>query len=171
MPGRGPIPEAIIPVTKKGTSFGYMQVGQFADPFHGHGTGSMSIEMLKLVIGDRLFRAGGVGVRLLLEGRIVIRAIEIAAYLPNITSHVIEAVSIRRKGTNRSSAFVPILSRVPSRKPSLEAIGHPLFIGFRIVAPGEHCVFETPTSGQFPFGLGGKPFPGPFRIGLGIVCV
>ena len=72
MPGRGPIPETIIPVTKKGTSFGYMQVGQFADPFHGHGTGSMSIEMLKLFIGDRLLWTSGVGVRLLLEGRIVI---------------------------------------------------------------------------------------------------
>ena len=52
---------------------------------------------------------------------------------------------------------------------ALPAVALWLFLGKGLVAPGVCLPFQLAAGGKLPFGLGGQSFPGPLRVGDGVV--
>src|SRR5215471_7708538 len=66
---------------------------------------------------------------------VVIRAIPIAAPFPNVAGHVVQAVTIWRKGFHRGDAGETVFARVFDRKFSLPRVGHPFSLRTKFIAP------------------------------------
>ena len=84
-----------------------------------------------------------------------VRAVPIAAPLPDIADHVVKLVAVWRKRFNRGCSCKAVSSGVAIREISLPGIGHVFSIDGIGVAPGKFLLFESAARGELPFGLGG----------------
>src|SRR5688572_7067447 len=66
---------------------------------------------------------------------VVIGSIPIAAPLPDVAGHVVEAVTVGRKLRYRREARIAVVGGVLDRKLSLPGVGHPLAVWTKFVAP------------------------------------
>ena len=101
--------------------------------------------------------------------RVVIGPIPIAAPLPDVTGHVIEAVGVWGKGSGRCQSREAVFTRVLDRKLTLIGVRHELASGFELVAPGIEFAGHAAARCEFPLRFAGQPFPGPLGVSLSIV--
>src|ERR1041385_8679351 len=66
---------------------------------------------------------------------VVIRAIPVAAPFPNIPGHIVQAVTIWRKGFHWGNADETVFASIFHRKFSLPRVGHPFSLGTKFIAP------------------------------------
>ena len=95
----------------------------------------------------------------------VIWAIPIAAPLPDITSHVVEAVGIGGKRFHRRNTCKSILAGIFDRKLSLVGVCHELSAWFEFIAPHIELAAQASPSCEFPLGFRRQSLACPFRVG------
>jgi hypothetical protein len=66
---------------------------------------------------------------------VAIGPIPVTAPLPNVASHVVQAVAIGREGAHRRSSYKSIFATVSNRKYSLPGIGHVFAARLEFVTP------------------------------------
>ncbi len=74
-----------------------------------------------------------------------------------------------REGADGGSTNKAIFSTVSNREYSLPGIRHVFSVRSKLVAPDKPLTLKAAASCVFPFRLAREPFPGPLRIGDGIV--
>src|SRR5215467_11208824 len=99
---------------------------------------------------------------------VVIGPVPIAGPLPDISGHVVEAVSIGRILRYGRDADETVLAGIFLRKRSLVCVGHVLAAHAELFAPNEWFSGATAARGKLPFSLGGQTLAGPPRIAFGI---
>src|SRR6185312_9699662 len=87
---------------------------------------------------DWVLDGAAVGVAL-----VSIRQKPVAAPLPDIAGHVVEAVAVGRKGLHRRGAGEAVLEAVAVRKISLEVVALRALLGERLVAPDVFLVLQA----------------------------
>ena len=95
----------------------------------------------------------------------IIGAIPIAAPLPDVAGHVIEAVAIWRKRFHGRNTGKSIFAFVLNRELSLIGVCHELPAGFELIAPGIELSAQASPRGKLPLGLRRQPLARPFCVG------
>src|ERR1700746_3837884 len=98
-----------------------------------------------------------------------IDAVPIAAPLPDVSGHIVEAVAVRWKRFHGRGSRKSIFRCISDRKNPLPGIGHPLTARTKFVTPRITFVLQTAPRSVLPLGFGWKPFTGPLRIGNGVI--
>src|SRR4029077_7387214 len=88
--------------------------------------------------------------------------------LPDVSDHVEETVTIRRKLTHRRRSLIPIVKKVLPRKFPLPGIGHLMAAGCELLPPGKGSTIKTAARCKLPLGLRGQFLARPFRVSLSI---
>src|SRR6185436_9584205 len=94
--------------------------------------------------------------------------IPVGGPLPHVAGHVVQAVPVRRKRTDRCRPLEAVFEQVLPGKCALPVVGHRLPAGHVLVAPGKFRAFQSAARREFPLRFGGQFLACPFRIGLGI---
>ena len=104
------------------------------------------------------------------ETCVSVHAIPIAAPLPNVSGHIVEAESIRCVLCHRGDPLKSILSRVPAlhREFTLENIGLKFTIWLQLISPGIQLPSPATSRCKLPLRLRREAFTRPCGIGLGI---
>src|SRR5262249_4516914 len=95
--------------------------------------------------------------------------VPVAAPLPDVAGHVVQAVAVGRERLHRRGALVAVPGRVLPRELALPAVALRLLLREGLVAPGVGLAFQTAPGGELPFRLGRQSLPGPLRISNGVV--
>src|SRR5262249_61508192 len=80
--------------------------------------------------------------------------IPVAAPLPDVASHVVQAVAVGRKRLHRRRALVAVPGGILPRELALPAVALRLRLGERLVAPGVGLALQPATGGELPPRLG-----------------
>ncbi len=94
----------------------------------------------------------------------IVRAIPIAAPLPDVARHVVEAVAVCGKRFHRSDSSKSIFAGVLHRKLSLVGICHELPAGLELIAPCIELAAQPAARGVLPLGFRRQPLARPFCI-------
>src|SRR5580692_12895725 len=100
--------------------------------------------------------------------RVVVRAIPVGGPLPDVASHVVEAVAVWGELGDGGDSGETIGGGIFVGEMSLEGVGHPLSIGAEFFAPDVGLPGEATTGGKFPFGFSGEALVGPLGVGFGV---
>ena len=95
--------------------------------------------------------------------------VPVAHPVPNIATHVVQAVTIGGKTHHRRGSHKSIFLGVFVGKISGPCIGHELAIALEFITPRIALAFKPTARGEFPLGFGGQTLAGPFRISIRIV--
>src|SRR3954447_14894185 len=90
--------------------------------------------------------------------------------LPDIADHVVEAVAVRRKASDRRCPRVAVAGEVFVRKRALPGIRHMAAAGREFLAPCKLGPIEAAACGVFPLGFRRQFLARPGGIGFG-VCI
>ncbi len=93
----------------------------------------------------------------------------VAAPLPDVAGHVVQAVAVGRERLHRRRALVSIFRRIFIREVALEVVALRMVFVERFVAPDVLLAFQAAARRALPLGLGRQAFAGPFGIGDGVV--
>jgi hypothetical protein len=94
----------------------------------------------------------------------IIGAIPVAAPLPDVASHVVEAVAVRRESAHRRSAREAILTGVLDREYSLVGVRHELPVRLEFIAPRIELAAQASSRGKLPRGFRRQSLARPFRV-------
>ncbi len=100
---------------------------------------------------------------------VVVRREPVAAPLPDVARHVVEAKAVRCEGVDRSRPGVAVSAGVVIRELALEHVHHLDAVRFEVVTPGERATFLAAARGVFPFRFRRQPDARPLAVGDGIV--
>src|SRR6185369_13412236 len=100
---------------------------------------------------------------------IVVFTEPIGAPFPHVPSHIVQAISIRRKRANRRASDETITTGIAIRKGALPPVGSIFVLGSQFVAPGILLLRESSTSGIFELGFRWQSFSRPRGVGFGII--
>src|SRR5215472_50394 len=95
---------------------------------------------------------------------IVVGSVPIARPLPHISSHVIQAITVRRVMRNRRDADESILTGVRIREVALMCIRHPFPVWPKLVSPYKWLAGEAAARRKLPFCLARQALARPFGI-------
>src|SRR5271165_5136044 len=84
----------------------------------------------------------------------IIGAIPVAAPLPDVASHVVEAVAIRRESAHGRNAGEAILAGIFDWEYSLVGVRHELSARLEFIPPREVLAAQPPTRSKLPLGFG-----------------
>src|SRR5208282_3718766 len=80
---------------------------------------------------------------------------------PYVTCHIVQTVTVRRKGSDGRRALVAVAEQVLPGELSLPTIGHHLAAGRMLIAPSKLLSVKPAASGKLPLRFGRQFFPGP----------
>ena len=99
-------------------------------------------------------------------GRMAV-GVPVGGPVPDVAGHVVEAVPVRREGSDRSCRAIAAV-RSP-REIAVPEVGEPGVDGFRLITPGEDRLIQPATCRRFPLSLARQAPASPVRVRLGIL--
>src|SRR6187551_1219164 len=87
---------------------------------------------------------------------------------PDIADHVANAITVRRKSSDRRRALITVLAEVLKRKVALPGIRHVPAARRQFAAPCKLRTFKSAPRGILPLCFRRQFLAGPFRIGFGV---
>ena len=152
-PGGGAVTFAIVHVAEEGAALGHTLLGL--------------VGVAGVVAGLRSLRV--VAGRFELVPRVDVGPVEVAHPVPDIPTHVVEAVAIGRIGLHRRSAREAVLLGVLVREGAGPGIGHEFASRLELLAPRKAFALQPAARGDFPLGLGRQPLARPPGVSHRIV--
>src|ERR1700677_1791914 len=99
---------------------------------------------------------------------VIIRTVPVAGPLPDVSRHIIEAISIRSKFGNWGYSGIAVGPCIFVGKMTLMRVGHPFPIGAELISPDKRLASKTAARGELPFRFRGDSLAGPFCIRQGV---
>lgn len=79
--------------------------------------------------------------------------------LPDVSDHVVDAISVRREGSYRRSAGISVEMMIGRRKRSLPSVGHMTTARGKFRSPSIFSLFEPPRAANSHSASVGRSFP------------
>lgn len=95
-------------------------------------------------------------------------SVPIGRPFPDISNHIVDAITIRRKRFDRRGALITIELQVLARKIALPRVSHLSAFRRQLIAPRELRAIEAASRSELPFGLSRQLFAGPLCVSFGI---